>query len=131
MQDDWRVLLTPTKPVPRQWIGDLREKKVLGLASGGGQQMAVFSAIGAQCTVLDYSKKQLENEKIVAQREGYDITLIRADMTQHLPFADESFDMIFQPTSNYYVKDVRSIFKECYRVLKKGGVLRNTVFAHA
>ena len=41
---DWQVLLTPTKPVPREWFGDLTGKRVLGLASGGGQQMPIFTA---------------------------------------------------------------------------------------
>ena len=44
-------------------------------------------------------------------------------MTKPLPFADESFDIIFHPVSNSYVEDVRPIWKECYRVLKKGGIL--------
>ena len=44
-------------------------------------------------------------------------------MTQPLPFADESFDLIFHPVSNCYVEKVEPIFLECYRVLKKGGIL--------
>ncbi len=44
-------------------------------------------------------------------------------MTKPLPFADESFDLIFHPVSNCYVEEVKPIFKECYRVLKPGGVL--------
>ena len=36
-QGDWQVYLTPTKPVPRAWLGELRGKRVLGLASAGGQ----------------------------------------------------------------------------------------------
>ena len=31
---DWDVKLTPTKYVPHSWFGDLRDKKILGLASG-------------------------------------------------------------------------------------------------
>ncbi len=85
--------------------------------------MPIFKALGAEITVLDYSLKQLENEKIVAEREGYTVQLIRADMTQKLPFPDDTFDLIFHPVSNCYVKDVKSIFKECFRVLKKGGIL--------
>jgi hypothetical protein len=34
---NWDVVLTPTKPVPHEWFGNLRGKRVLGLASGGGQ----------------------------------------------------------------------------------------------
>ena len=119
----WEVKLTPTKNVPKLWFGDLKDKKILGLASGGGQQMPIFAALGAKCTVLDYSLKQLESEKIVSEREGYEIEIIRGDMTKKLPFNDETFDLIFHPVSNCYVKDVKSIWKECYRVLKKGGYL--------
>ena len=123
LSGDWQVQLTPTKPVPRAWFGDLRGKKVLGLASGGGQQMPLFAAAGAICTVLDYSQKQLGSERLVADREGYDITIVRADMTQPLPFADESFDLIFHPVSNCYVREVKPIWRECYRVLRPGGYL--------
>lgn len=120
---EWDMLLTPMKYVPHSWFGDLRGKKVLGLASGGGQEMPIFAALGADCTVLDYSPKQLESERMVAQREGYEIEIIRADMTKPLPFADETFDLIFHPVSNCYVEEVKPIFKECARILKHGGVL--------
>lgn len=120
---DWSVVLTPTKPVPREWFGELRGKKLLGLASGGGQQIPLFTAAGAECTVLDYSEKQLESERLVAKREGYDVRIIRADMTKPLPFDDGEFDIIFHPVSNCYVREVLPIWRECYRVLKKGGRL--------
>lgn len=119
----WDMLLTPTKPVPKNWFGEIKGKKILGLASGGGQQMPIFAALGGICTVLDYSKQQLESEKMVAEREQYEIEIIRADMTKPLPFPDESFDLIFHPVSNCYVQEVKPIFKECYRILKKGGIL--------
>lgn len=122
-QGDWSMLLTPTKPVPREWFGSLKGKRVLGLASGGGQQMPVFAALGAVCTVFDYSPRQLESERLVAEREGYSIEIIRGDMTKPLPFADGSFDLIFHPVSNCYVREVKPIFKECFRVLAPGGVL--------
>ena len=119
----WDMLLTPTKPVPHDWFGKLKEKKVLGLASGGGQQMPIFAALGAECTVLDYSSRQLASEELVAKREGYAIRILRADMTKPLPFADGEFDLIFHPVSNCYVAEVKPIFRECYRILKPGGIL--------
>ncbi|MBQ4429040.1 MAG: methyltransferase domain-containing protein [Clostridia bacterium] len=123
LRGEWKVLLTPTKPVPKSWFGELKGKKLLGLASGGGQQMPIFTALGAVCTVLDYSDKQLESERLVAERENYQIEIVKADMTKPLPFADESFDIIFHPVSNCYVREVEPIWRECFRVLKKGGVL--------
>ena len=123
LEGRWDLLLTPTKPVPHDWFGDLRGKKVLGLASGGGQQIPILTALGAECTVLDYSEKQLESERMVARREGYAVQIVRADMTKSLPFPDDSFDLIFHPVSNCYVEKVEPIFRECYRVLKPGGAL--------
>lgn len=122
-EGDWDMVLTPTKPVPKEWYCEINGAKILGLASGGGQQMPIFAAMGGECTVLDYSKEQLNSEINVANREGYNINIVQADMTKPLPFEDDSFDMIFHPVSNCYVEDVVPIWKECYRILKKGGVL--------
>jgi len=127
LRGDWDVLLTPTKPVPHAWFGPLKGKKILGLASGGGQQMPIFSALGAVCTVFDYSERQLASERMVAEREGYRIEIVRGDMTKPLPFADGSFDLIFHPVANCYVKDVKRIWRECRRVLKPGGLLLSGV----
>lgn len=120
---DWQLLLTPTKPVPRAWFGELQGAKVLGLASGGGQQMPLLTAAGAWCTVLDYSEAQIESEHLVAEREGYEIEIVRADMTQPLPFADARFDLVLNPVSLCYVREVEPIWREVNRVLKPGGRL--------
>ncbi|GHV43793.1 methyltransferase [Spirochaetia bacterium] len=120
---DWHVLLTPVKPVPHTWFPALRNIRLLGLASGGGQQMPLFAARGARCTVLDYADSQLASEKLVAEREGYAIDIVKGDMSKPLPFEDHFFDIIFHPVSNCYVEDVYHVWRECFRVLKKGGVL--------
>lgn len=120
---EWHMLLTPVKPVPKGWYPALPGAKVLGLAAGGGQQMPIFAALGASCTVLDYSQHQIESERMVAEREGYEIQAIRADMTKPLPFEEESFDLIFHPVSNCYIEDVMHIWRECHRILKPGGLL--------
>ena len=67
LNGEWDVKLTPVKFVPHEWFGDLKGKKLLGLASGGGQQIPVFTALGAECTVLDYSDMQLENLELLAR----------------------------------------------------------------
>lgn len=117
------VSLAGAKSVPREWFPDLKEKKILALACGGGQQCPVFAAHGGEVTVTDMSDSQLEKEKAVAEREGYNIQIIKADMAKPFPFQDESFDMIFNPVSNCYVEEILPVWKECARVIKKGGVL--------
>ena len=123
MEGDYQLYLTPTRTVPKAWLGNLQGAQVLGLASGGGQQMPVLSAQGAHCTLLDYSAQQCESDRMVAAREGYAIRILQADMTQPFPVEDESFDIIFHPVSNCYVEEVRPIFRECFRVLRPGGTL--------
>jgi SAM-dependent methyltransferase len=120
---EWEVVLTPVKPVPKEWFPDFNGTKLLGLASGGGQQMPLFAILGAECTVMDFSDKQLENERLVSEREGYAINIVKADMTKTFPFKDNSFDVIFHPVSNCYIEDVYHVWRECFRVLKPGGVL--------
>lgn len=120
---NWQLLLTPTVPVPRAWWPPLEGAEVLGLASGGGQQMPVLTAAGAHCAVLDYAPAQIESERAVAAREGYDIEVVRADMTKPLPFASGRFDVVVNPVSLCYVREIEPIFAEVVRVLRPGGVL--------
>lgn len=82
----WSVLLTSTKPLPKDWYPDLEGKTVLGLASRGGQQMPIFAVLRTECSVLDYSQRQMQSELSVAQREGDPINAICGDMTKSLPF---------------------------------------------
>lgn len=120
---EWGVYLTPCRFVPTEWFGILRGSRLLGLASGGGQQMPIFTALGADCTVFDNSDRQLASEKYVAEREHYSINIVKGDMTKRLPFADGCFDLVFHPVSNCYIEDVHHVWQECFRILKSGGIL--------
>ena len=119
----WTIFLTPTKPVPHDWLPDLAGKQVLCLASGGGQQGPVLAAAGALVTVFDNSPRQLEQDRMVAEREGLSIKTVEGDMADLSIFSDESFDYIEHPVSNVFTPDVRPVWREAYRVLRKQGVL--------
>ncbi len=121
-QEPLNIFLTPEKPIPQDWYKDLGTK-VLGLASGGGQQGPLLTAHGYDVTILDNSKDQLTSEKVVSAREGYQINLVKADMTISFPFEKDSFDWILNPVSNCYIEDLTNMWQECFRVLRKGGAL--------
>lgn len=120
---DWQVVLTPTVPVPRGWFGDLRGKRVLGLASGGGQQGPLLAAAGAEVTIFDNSPAQLAQDRLVADRDGLTIATVQGDMRDLSAFADASFDLVFHPCSNAFVPAVRPVWREVARVLRPGGEL--------
>jgi SAM-dependent methyltransferase len=119
----WEIVLTPTRPVPREWFPELAGLDVLCLASGGGQQGPVLAAAGAHVTVFDNSPRQLEQDRQVAEREGLSIQTVEGDMADLGAFADASFDLVVHPVSNTFVPDVRPVWKEAYRVLREGGAL--------
>lgn len=122
-QGIWQIVLTPTISVPRQWFPELEGADVLCLASGGGQQGPILAAVGACVTTYDNSPKQLAQERLVAVRESLPIKTVLGDMRNLEELRDCSFDLIVHPVSNVFVPDVKTVWKEAYRVLRKGGVL--------
>lgn len=120
---EWSVLLTPSRPVPRDWFPDLANCNLLGLASGGGQQAPIFAAAGAQVTVLDNSPAQLAQDQFVAERDGLTLTTIQGDMADLSMFPDAQFDLIFHPVSNVFVPEILPVWREAFRVLRAGGAL--------
>lgn len=120
---DWSLVLTPTIPVPQSWYPEFKGQEVLCLASGGGQQAPVLAAAGGIVTTLDNSPSQLEQDRLVAQRDNLSINTVEGDMRDLSAFKDEQFTLIFHPVSNVFVPDIQPVWKEAFRVLKPGGVL--------
>ena len=120
---EFSSVLTENIPVPRRWFPTLKETDVLCLASGGGQQGPVLAAAGARVTVFDNSPAQLKQDESVAAREALTIRTVEGDAADLSAFADESFDLVFNPCSTVFMQDVRTVWKECHRVLRHGGIL--------
>lgn len=118
-----KVTLAGVAIVPHKWFPPIKGMNILGLASGGGQQCPIFAAHGAKVTVMDLSESQLANERFVAERENYDINIVKADMSKEFPFKDNSFDVIFNPVSNCYIENIQSLWEECARVITSNGIL--------
>ena len=109
---------------PPALLANVEGKDVLCLASGGGQQSAVFALLGARVTVVDLSESQLRGDVRAAGHYGYQITTVRADMRDLSALEAESFDLVYQAPSMAYVPEVRRVYAEVRRLLRPGGAYR-------
>lgn len=119
----WSIVLTPNKTVPHDWFPDFKGLKILGLASGGGQQGPILATLGADVTIFDNSEKQLEQDKVLSDKLNLGIKTVQGDMKDLSVFEEDSFDLIFNPCSIVFVDNILPVWKECFRVLKPGGIL--------
>lgn len=126
-QGNYKVKLTPN-PAPDDWLDKIRGKRILCLAAGGGQQAPLLAAAGANVTVFDASDAQLRQDRFVADRDGLRLETVQGDMRDLSIFANASFDLVFHPISNLYVPDIRSVWKECFRVLRSEGTLLSSFY---
>jgi len=121
-------LKKPPEPLndiyPTCIFAEAEGKDVLCLASGGGQQSAVFGLLRAEVTVLDISKGQLEGDKKAATHYGYKVKTIQGDMSDLSMIKDNSFDLVYQAPSMAYVPDVKKVYAEVARVLRSKGLYR-------
>ena len=122
-QGEFSIVLTENIPVPHRWFPQLSGADVLCLASGGGQQGPVLAAVGANVTVFDNSPSQLRQDQLVAEREALSLKTVEGDAADLSIFPDGSFDLVFNPCSTVFMPDVRAVWRECYRVLRHGGIL--------
>jgi SAM-dependent methyltransferase len=108
---------------PASILAGVEGKDVLCLASGGGQQSAVFGLLGARVTVVDLAEGQLEGDRKAAVHYGYDVTTFHADMRDLSCLPDRAFDLVYG-TGLTYVPDVRQVYAGVARVLRTGGLFR-------
>lgn len=109
---------------PQCILENVAGKDILCLASGGGQQSAIFGLLGAKLTVLDLSEEQLKTDSQTAEHYGYKITVVQDDMRDLSFFADESFDLVYQAISLCFVPEVREVYREVARILRPEGLYR-------
>lgn len=130
-----RPFLEMTPQLAQEWVDkqqvlqkarftSLVGKDVLCLAGGGGQQTAVFGLLGANVTVIDLSDAQLARDEEAAAHHGYPLRVEQGDMRDLSRFADDSFDVVFQPFSINFVPDAATVIQEVGRVIRPYGVYR-------
>ena len=109
---------------PRGWFGELKDRRVLCLASGGGRESAGFALLGARVTVFDLSEEQLGQDRRAAAHYGFEVETVRGDMRDLSALDAEAFDVVSHSYSINFVPDSNAVFRGVARVLRRGGLYR-------
>jgi len=105
------------------WLGgDVRGKRLLCLAAGGGRQGPIYAAAGAEVTVVDLSPAMLELDREVSNKRQLKVRTVEASMDDLSMLDNGSFDIVIHPVSTCYVRDVRPVYQEVARILVAGGL---------
>lgn len=107
---------------PSGFIGEIRGKRVLCLAAGGGQQSAAFALLGAEVTVFDLSDEMLERDRSAARHYGHGVETIRGDAQNPSLLPDDGFDVVWQGHSLSFIQDLDALYDGVARVLKPSGL---------
>ncbi|MEQ8788991.1 MAG: class I SAM-dependent methyltransferase [Pirellulaceae bacterium] len=105
------------------WLGgDIRGRRLLCLAAGGGRQGPLYAAAGAEVTVVDISPEMLRLDREVAAERRLDLKTVEASMDDLTMFAAAQFDIVVHPVSTCYVPDIAPVYREVARVMRAHGV---------
>lgn len=74
---------------------------------------------------IDSSEQMLSTARLLKQAEGQHLTFTKIDARQPLPFPDQHFDFIHMrlTQSFLHVQMWESVLSECFRLLRRGGIL--------
>lgn len=114
------------------WAGVTHAERILDVGCGiGGSSLYLAEKFNASATGITLSPVQAARAKERAQAAGLSA---RADFqvtdALNMPFADDSFDLVWSLESGEHMPDKRKFLQECYRVLKPGGTFIMATWCH-
>ncbi len=99
-------------------------KRVLCLAAGGGRHGPLLARAGAEVTVLDLSSAQLAIDQHLATTNDLRLTTVVGSIDELVTrFSPAAFDVVVQPVSSCYVRDLAPVHIGLAHVLRPGGLL--------
>jgi SAM-dependent methyltransferase len=115
---DWAGLWTDPFLVP---LREARVGTILELGCGTGNDAARLADEGYSVTATDLSGEAIAQAQV---KFGSLVTFLVADMTQRLPFPDESFDAVMSNVAMHMFPDdvTRAVFAQVGRLVRADGL---------
>jgi ubiquinone/menaquinone biosynthesis C-methylase UbiE len=120
VRDYFEACTAPENRYILKQLGDVREKKLLDLGCGAGENSVYFAKLGAECIASDYSPGMVEVAVKLAEANGVKVEgMVMNAMA--LDFPDNTFDIVYVANLLHHLPDPELAIKEMHRVLKPGG----------
>jgi len=100
--------------------GDVRNKWIMEIGAGSGRDSFKLVDLGARVILLDYAENSVRLLKERAATLDKKVYVVRGDAF-HLPFKNESIDIVFHQGLLEHFTNPEDIIKENYYATKNGG----------
>ena len=97
--------------------------RLLEIGCGMGSDLLQFARGGSECTGLDITPRSVEITRHRFRLYGLSGNFMLSD-GEHLPFANESFDVVYSNGVLHHTPDTTGAIREVHRVLRKGGTAK-------
>jgi SAM-dependent methyltransferase len=114
----------PTFAEFERWAG----KRVLEVGIGLGTDFVRFARAGADLTGIDLTDAAVALVRRRLEQEGLEARVLVAD-AERLPFADETFDLVYSWGVLHHTPETRQVADEVRRVLRPGGEARIMLYS--
>lgn len=114
------------------WAGVQQAQNILDVGCGiGGSSLYLAQKFNATATGITLSPVQAARAGERAAVAGLSTkTQFQVADALNIPFADDSFDLVWALESGEHMPDKTKFMQECYRVLKPGGMLIMVTWCH-
>ena len=102
-------------------FGGFRDQRLLEVGCGIGTDLTRFAEGGARVTGVDLSETAIDLARKNLTLHGQKADELRVADGEHLPFADDTFDVVYGHGVIQYTADPARLVQECHRVLRPGG----------
>lgn len=104
-------------------FSDFNGARLVEIGCGMGTDLLQFARGGAHCTGVDLTPRSIEISRL-----HFDLYQMRADFVltdaEHLPFADESFDVVYSNGVLHHTPETAQAIREAHRILRPGGIAK-------
>ena len=102
-------------------------KRVLEVGVGAGTDFLQWARAGSACVGIDLTEAAVRLTRRRLCLYGFSAPLLRADV-EGLPFADETFDLVYSWGVLHHSEDPQRAVNEIWRILKPNGVFRGMMY---